>query len=1062
MYSLRFLAKALASLIALAIIQLGLRAAAQAPEGETGAAETGILRLQLLGPGDTALGDVRVEVAGQAHNTSAEGAAELRVPEGAQRVRLAVPHALLPEVPTDQDVWIVDLPDIPVIGGETTEVKVTLGASGAVLGMDLRAPEAGGGTRSMEREFQRAAAAKPKGTVRGVVTAEEHGGTVAEARVYVRGVPVEAETGRDGVFALELPEGSYQVSVIHPEYGTESTNVAVAGAKTRDLRIELSPRSAELEELVVMGAHIEGGIASLIQERKETTAVSDVIGAEQMTRVGATNAAAALSRVTGLTVVDGKFVIVRGMGERYSSLMLNRLQVPSPEPTRRVVPLDLFPTGVLESVVVQKSYSPDMPGEFGGGTVQLRTRGYPDKLIANITLGTGYNSQTHLRQNIGYEGGKFDYLGFDDGTRALPRSIAHAGKIQPRGLFDPEGVNYTPDQIKQFASELPSNYDVTKSFTPPDLTIVSSIGNRFDLRHAKIGFVTAVGYRNQYQAINDQIVRTVGAANNQLEIIDDFKIDNMMRTVSLSGFLDWGVEFSKNHVLKFTSMLLRQSEDTTTVRTGFVEDIGGDARRTRLSWLERQILDQQASGKHVFPALNDLQADWRYSYARATRDEPDRRDYQYNAEPETGRYVLSGRAGDNQRLFGDLADSTHEGDLDLTQPIHIWSGLKAKAKAGFMIYHRERTSDVRRFEFAVQQLADDVRALSPGQVLTADRVGQGLSFLETTLDNDSYDAKMRLEAGYGMLELPLFKWLELMAGARVEHAGIQASTVDQFAPDKPPTYAKLNNLDVLPAATATLRLEDVQLRGTYSRTLNRPDLRELSPSKYNDIETNAQLVGNENLKRATIDNFDARLEWYLTTDEVFSFGGFYKVFHDPIEATIVPAVGILYSYLNSPSAKVMGLELEGRKRFSFIHSKLEALYLAGNLALIKSQVDLKLENGESTSRPLQSQSPWVVNAQFGYDNTGEGGNGLAASVLYNVAGRRIRYVGVPADGIPDQYEQPFHQLDLVVSQALPHGFNLGFRAQNLINPVQKWKQGDIVVRRFQRGSYYALTLAWSY
>jgi outer membrane receptor protein involved in Fe transport len=268
---------------------------------------------------------------------------------------------------------------------------------------------------------------------------------------------------------------------------------------------------------------------------------------------------------------------------------------------------------------------------------------------------------------------------------------------------------------------------------------------------------------------------------------------------------------------------------------------------------------------------------------------------------------------------------------------------------------------------------------------------------------------------------------------------------------------------VLPAATVTYRfIDDFQLRSGYSRTLNRPDLRELSSSQYDDIEANAVLRGSAALQRASIDSFDMRLEWYLTNDEVLSVGGFYKHFDKPIELTVQPGAEIIYTFQNADSARTFGLELDARKRLTFLGSAFEPLYLAANFAWIDSEVGITLESGRRYERPLQSQSPWVVNAQLGWDDAGDDGTGTAFALLYNVSGRRIRAVSNPNLNIPEQYEEPFHRLDFVLSQTLPRGFKLGVRAQNLLNAEQTWKQGDIVVRRFRRGVDLAASVAYSY
>lgn len=1022
------------------------------------------VRLTLVGPNEVVLAQVAVEVEGQRTLSDAQGVALVQAAEGARTIRLRVPLALLPGAPTDQTEWVVDLPDIPFVPKQQTEVKVTLGESGAVLGLDIKAPESAGGDRSLEAEYETALAQKPLGIVRGQVVSAEISEPLAGARVYIRGAPVETLTDGEGRFSLSLPEGNYRISVIQATYATQNvSDVSVRANHPNELRVELSPSSG-LDELLVTAPHIQGGVASLVAERRETSAVADVIGSEQMSRAGDSSAASALSRVTGLTVIDGKYVIVRGMGERYSNMTLNRLQVPSPEPSRRVVPLDLFPTGVLESVVVQKTYSPDMPGEFGGGVVQLRSRTYPDELLVSVTAQAGYNTQTHLRKNLGYEGGSLDWLGFDDGTRALPSEIANTdGKIIERGRFDPEGVNYTAEEIEVFGESLPNNYDTQRKLTPPDFGFVATLGNKFHLRIADLGVVASLGFKNEFSAVEDAVVRTIAIANEESVIADDFELDAFQQLVSLSGFLDWGVEFSKNQQLRFTSMVLRQSENSTTFRTGHVDDLGADAQQTRLNWTERQLLLQQATGLHRFEALHDFEIDWRYAFGRANRDQPDLRDYLYEYEEAADAYLISTTAGGNQRFFSDLEDDTHEAALDFVQPFGLWRDLEGKLKLGGLFYKRTRDAEVRRFEFDVAGLSSDQRKQGPEQIFTPELIGDGVKFEETTLANDTYDANMQIEAGYGMVELPLLESFSVMGGARVEHAQINVTTYDLFSPDLPPAIAKLDNTDLLPAATVTWRFhEDFQLRGGYSKTLNRPDLRELSPSRFKDVETNTTFVGNENLKRASIDNYDGRLEWYYTADELFSIGGFFKTFDDPIEATIAPAAGTVLSLANADEAVVMGLEIEGRKRFDFISEKLETVYVAGNVSLIDSEVKIPLSDGEETSRPLQSQSPWVVNAQLGWDDTLEGGTGTAITLLYNVSGRRIRAVGDPSIDYPDQYEEPVHRLDLVLSQELPHGFRLGLRARNLLNPVQEWTQGGINVRRFRRGTDVMLNAAWSY
>jgi outer membrane receptor protein involved in Fe transport len=1020
----------------------------------------------LFGAQNQALVGVEVQIDGRTASTDDVGGCALDSAPGMHTLRLAVPLDQLPEAPVSTGPFIIDVPDVHVGAHQETQLIVTLSDSGAVLTLDVLAPDQSQ-TRSLTQEFEKAQTERAKGTVQGFVTAIEDGKPIAGARVYVRGAPVEAESADDGTFSLELPANTYLLSVIHPRFSTQSVpDVVVEGGRVTSLRVELSPASVELEELVVTAPHIEGGIATLLSERRETSAVADVIGAEQMSRSGDSSAASALARVTGLTVVDGKYVIVRGMGERYSSMTLNRLQVPSPEPTRRVVPLDIFPTGVLESVVVQKTFSPDMPGEFGGGIVQVRSRGYPDDLLLNVSLSSTFNTQTHLRENLTYEGGKLDFLGIDDGTRGYPADFPQGRKLKLRTRLSPPGEDYSADELTELGQSLPVNYETRRVVSPLDFGITTSVGNRFDLGPAKIGFVAATGYKSEYAAVRNAISRTVRTDAGSTIPRDDFRVDQSLRTISSSAFLDWGVELSEAQKLKFTSMLLRQTEDSTTYRAGWDDNLGRDTRRYRLSWVERQVLMQQASGSHRFEKLNDFEVQWRYAYARAKRIEPDRRDYQYLNVLNTDEYAVESGTGGNERLFGDLNDATHEGSIDLIQPFAVWSNLTAKLKAGGLAYARSREAEVRRFQFNVR-LPEEERSLAPNDLFATERIGNGpgfLEFREVTFPSDFYDASMNIEAGYGMLELPLLESLEIMGGARIEHANIEVSTFDPFAAEASPVAVELDDTDILPASTLTWRfIEDFQFRAGYSRTVNRPDLRELSPNQFFDVENNITLQGSPTLKRALISNYDARVEWYYSTDEVFSLGGFFKTFDDPIETTITPTDSqTILGLANTRAAQIMGVEAEGRKRFDFVDSALDPLYLAGNFSLIASEVEIDLIRGGTYKRPLQSQSPWVLNAQLGWDDTLDGGTGTSAALLYNVAGRRIRAVGNPDQNIPDQYEEPFHRLDFVLSQNLRHGFKIGAKAQNILNPEQKWKQGDVLVRRFRRGVDLAVSLAWSY
>jgi TonB-dependent receptor len=892
------------------------------------------------------------------------------------------------------------------------------------------------------------------GILRGSISSAADDVGLDGAWVYVRGTPEQVQTDGSGRYSITLPAGTYQLSVINPGYSTQNvSNVEVKPNQTVELNLRLQPGSVELDEMVVVGSRIRGGIATLVAERRESKAVADVIGAEQMARSGDSNAAAALARVTGITVIDGRYVIVRGMGERYSTMTLNRLQVASPDPTRRVVPLDIFPAGVIDSVVVQKSYTPDLPGEFGGGLVQLRSRDYPHEFSFNVNAATGGNFSTLLRERVAYEGGKYDLLGVDDGGRQLPDQFH-----DPRGkiTFENEalGTGYPQDEINQLGKDLPHRYNTHSARILPDLTLGANIGNEYRLRHAKIGFVVAGGYRNESRNVLDATQRVYKADT------EDYSVDTFRRQISLSGFLDWGVTFSASQKLKFTSMILRQTDDSVQVRTDNVNVAKTD--RTVLQWVERQVFLQQVGGTHAFSKLKGFQVDWRYGFGLASRKEPMRGIYEYQYQDD--QFVFAQNATDS---FAKLKDTTHEGSIDLSQPFPMWKHLEGKVKLGGLFYRRDRDAGSRTFQYTATAEAD--RNGPPETVLADEHVGQTVNFEEVTRTTDSYDANMQVEAGYANLDLALHRSLDVSGGARLEHATIEAKTFDPFNMFAEPSIVKLDNLDVLPGVGLTWRfVEDFQARGGYSRTLNRPDFRELSPSRYFDLENNMLLEGNPDVKRARIENFDARVEWFYTPEEVFSVGGFVKRFQDPIENKVQRGQDDVYTVENVDKAISYGLELEGRKSFGFMAKVLAPMYLSSNVSLIHSKVEVPVEDGTIHKRPLQGQSPWVLNLQLGWDDSGEGGTGTSASLLFNTAGKRIRVVGDPGALLGDIYELPIHRLDFVFTQKLPRGFKIGARVRNILNAREKWvaKGGPMneeqTWRRFHRGADFQINLSWNY
>jgi TonB-dependent receptor len=505
------------------------------------------------------------------------------------------------------------------------------------------------------------------------------------------------------------------------------------------------------------------------------------------------------------------------------------------------------------------------------------------------------------------------------------------------------------------------------------------------------------------------------------------------------------------------------------VITGRSDDLGQDIERSRLRFVERQLLAQQITGSHEIGALGGGTLEYRYGFAQANRAEPDRREYFYadeSADPDAPPYdfQISARPAGNQRIWNDLTDRIHDVGVDWTQPIDVWSELTAKVKLGGSAVVRDRSYDTLRLTMrAPRSLSAEDRRLPPERIWATDNIDatDGWILEDTTQPTDAYRAEQTIQAGYAMGTIPLARSLEVTAGVRVERSRQLVTTFSPFSRDTTALEAELDNTDVLPSAQLKWQASgELIVRGGYGKSVTRPDFRELSESQYRDVITATRFVGNPELERGTIHHADVRAEYYFSTDEVASIAAFYKSFNSPIEQIDLGGVDRSVSWDNADSATNLGIEVEGRRRFGFIHESLEDTFAAVNLAFIRSEVDLGEGGGVSTSqqRPLQGQSPFVVNIQLGYDDAAD--SGISAVLLYNVFGRRIRDVG--RLGTPDVYEQPFHQLDLVYSHELTEHWKLKVKATNLLGDEVEFRQRSKVPHSYAPGRSLSVSVGWSY
>jgi outer membrane receptor protein involved in Fe transport len=983
-----------------------------------------------------------------------KGSVSLTNKDGAVEVKLTVGSHIVRVKKGNKNLAVIKFKIAPE---ETTQIIVSLTQGEKNAKVDIEHPEhkisqSGKIKRGEIKELK-------KGFLKGKITSLEDKTPVDGARVFIRGWDQDTITDNKGEFIIEIPEGEWAISVIHPQFSTQTNdNIIVEEGKETLEVIELTPASIELEEFIVLQPHIEGGIASLTEERRESSAVVDVIGAEQMSKSGDSDAAAALRRVTGITVVGGRYVFVRGMGDRYSTSLLNGAFLSSPEPENRIVPLDLFPTGVLESMEIQKTFSPDIPAEFGGGMIKLKTKGVPEEFFFNISFSMGFDGDT-FKKRMSSQGGKTDWLGIDDGSRALPdlikKETAGGKKLVEKSKYQSEG--FTAEDIQAMGRSMPNSWKIGTATNLPSMNGSFSFGDRFRFENINFGYMMGGSYSNGIDIVSDKLTRNiVSGTGGELVINDEYRFNSATNTILMSGIGGLGLEIGENHKFSTTTLLVRITDDNITDYSGRFGEISGDIRVRQTQWVERMLFFQQIKGEHKFPWLFDIGFDWFYAFSQADRDEPDRRLTIHNYIDSTDSWEISTFAKSNERVYSQLNDVNHNLGTDLTIPFKWWSSLENKIKAGFSMLLKDRSVDTRRFAFQnVGRMSPDERALPPEEFFAEENIASGKLYLnETTRPTDNYTANQKLFSFYLMTDLQIIESLLFSGGLRYEDSDQYAKTFELYTSEPSEVIAPLHTKDFMPAAILTWKFyKDMQIRTGYGLTVNRPDLRELSPALSSSIDGGSDTIGNENLKRALIHNFDARAEWYFSAMESISFAFFYKKFKDPIEMVYLTGSDPVKRPQNVNEAQNIGVEFEFRKNFEFITDVLEDLYLAGNFSYIKSEVD----TGIKGKRPLQGQSPWIVNLQLGYDNTDIG---TTAAILYNAYGKRISEIGGVSN--PDIYEQPYHQLDLVVSQNLPLDFSIRLRLRNLLNLKSEKYMGDVLKESYNRGRDFTVSLSWKY
>lgn len=892
------------------------------------------------------------------------------------------------------------------------------------------------------------------GKVAGSVLDSQTGRPISGVNVSINGNTGDGHhTDSDGRFTLVVSPGSYTLKFSSANYSeAEITDVVVKAGETTEASTVLANKSlvTTIDVVEKIGA-VDSSAAAMLTERKLSGVVSDSISREELSSSTSSDAAGALQKVTGVSVVGNGFVYVRGLGERYSATQLNGAVIPTTEPEKRVVPLDMFPASMIENIRISKTYSPDLPAEFSGGLVQLKTVDFPTQKIFNLTMKSGFNTATTFDRFLTYPSGNTDFLGFGSGSRNLPASIPRDSRLTV-GRF-------TRDELQKFGQAFSDNWEPTSVNSARPALDWSAVGGG---TFGRFGIVGALTFSNKPQ-LQSELQRYIRQGGTSAIIFTDYPdYREYTESARMGAIFNTGIKLSDNNKIVFRNTYTHDSEKSAREFAGYDGGVDTFLSSQRLRYIERSLFSTGVEGDHSFPKFHNSLIHWQFTYSATNRDEPDLREVIRNRLPN-GNYIFSASGSSGLRFFSSLADKIYEPQVDYSVPFFKGS-ISGLFKVGFRVTARRRDFEARRFLFSPQQLTT-LNLLAPSnQLFAADNIRpSGFQITEFTRGTDTYAAEMNIFAGYAMVDLGLGARWRLVGGLRIEDADQVVVTIDNRIPNAAPVRAGLANRDPAPAINAIYSLSKRQnFRLSYSRTLSRPDFRELSPFDFNNVLGGFVVAGNPELKRATVNNYDARWEWFSGGNQLIAASFFAKTFTNPIEQTIVPSNDLRQTFVNAKGARNVGLELEFRRSLASFNPRLKEFAVSANFTFVDSNIEIRPEDATivtSQSRPLLGQSRYIVNTVLQWTRLKWRSD---AKFYTNYVSRRVSDVGTFR--VPDIYQEGNTFIDFVYQYSIGEKGKWGirFEAENLADNRYRWTQADILQRAYNLGRTFQIGLNYSF
>ena len=926
------------------------------------------------------------------------------------------------------------------------------------------------------------------------------GEPVVDESVYISGSGLSLQTGSDGVATATLSRGRYRTQIAE-----QTAYLRVVGNLTRSAVITLNESGETIEiaapvmeEVWVVASFDPSGLE--LSER-DTANIVDTIGVEMLARFSDSDVAASVVRVPGISVQDDKYVFIRGLGGRYISSTLNNATMPSTNPSKRTVPLDLFPSNFVNQLDIKKTFLPYMPGESTGGNLVINTKTFPDDQLAGISLQTGYTTDlTGETIFVDPLRGDLDFLGWDDGTRKEDPALAVISDFLNTGIaVDSQSGetfpldDYTAGELRRTGAILiQDGFDPDFKSASPDTKLGFNAGDLFQFDDSELGIYAAANYANRWSKREDGERYTY---ESEGEVADNFLYRQYTNTIELNGLLSVGWNVG-NSTFEWNTVASRVTESQLERSVGQEGDEFQSLLGQTIQWEERQYLSTQVLGSHFLDETGALFLEWQATVSQADRYAPDRRDYEFTAtssatnavELKAGYDFLAPNdqqthlfqgfvlePGTITRRYDELVDDNVDVSADLTWDIFESGATFSQLRAGLQLIYRERDSDSSTYGFNVNQVRDDL--LRTDNLLVSDVVyscdgtqyksgcetgeggvsnspNTGLVFVDKTLASDSYDAELTYNSAYLMLDHTFGTTWQLIGGARYE---TYEQTTDTFSlqGDQGAVRSIVDEDSLLPSFGVNWFVNETsQLRFAISKAVARPDFKEAANATFYDNEFNVRVRGNPFLEISDIINADLRWEWYISEINSFSAALFYKDMDQPIERVVQAASGTAgnsRTFQNSDSAELYGAEIDGSFEFTLGDGYDQTVFVSFNAAWIESEVTAKNQE----DRPLQGQPEYTANLILGYDHISAGHQ---LTVLLNQNGKSIADVGV--SGQPDVFLEPRLDLNVVYRFDISNGLTFKAKLENILDDEVKYTQGGKIFQVYNRGPSIQLGIDW--